>query len=960
MSNEHYLHNPLVHKNRQLNQSESSWVRSFDCSHIKPLIICRGPIRKEAMDVFEEMGIQHYGILLSEKDSIVYQNALAPELRQLTDPNRVHRVPDYTGANKEEREVRIQQIIRIARENDYNAIFTGYGFMAEDETMVAAMEAAGLNFIGPCSRTVHDAGLKDEAKRTALRVGVSVTPGVDNATTLTILKKYPDAAALKKLVADEALNVDAKKLDDESLSLEEKTDLILTASYKKGIDLYTIDELGETIREQAIVMLREYPENRIRLKCIGGGGGKGQRILAAPSSYDGELEQRIEKAAAKAPSLVLEILNEVKATGQGDNKNVLVELNIETTRHQEIQVIGNGQWCLALGGRDCSLQMHEQKLLEVSVISEDLQHALAQAKADGNDAEARVLEQDILTLQAMESESEDFGVAVGLDSVSTFECIVDRNKHFFMEMNTRIQVEHRVTELCYALRFSNPENSTENFVVESLVEAMVLLAAHGPRLPKPERQLRNNASVEARLNATNAALAPHAGGIIEKWSDASVNEIRDDQGISLHNPDTNVFMKYHLAGAYDSNIALLLTVGEHRTNTYEKLAEVLRTTVLRGKDLATNLEFHYGLVNWFLGNNINARPTTRFIVPYLTAVGLLKQQAANIDVAYAYKQIANTTVANFSDPEAAQAMNDTLVRKHLLITRPVDILLQQPHKLAGWLSINKDTFVNKGGKLLSTANPVRKLDELYHYLNMDYRLGQYAAYMIWDHDHKILSDALSFYDTLEAKLGTTDFATLEQILASDSAPEGIAAEQWGDVQAAHRAYQAGNELLLLLPYLAYQTAFYDLKVNEDLSIYIPEKLLDEDTQTAMKKILVPPPTAKADEILAPTGGMFYAREAPGMAPFVEVGAHFEAGDPLYIIEVMKMFNKVNAPFAGTIDKILVEDDGSIIKKGQALFKITPDEKVVYESEAAINARRRESTTAFLNTLPAPGQQTAAA
>ena len=71
-----------------------------------------------------------------------------------------------------------QQIIAIAKDNGYNAVFAGYGFMAEDETMVAAMENAGLNFIGPCSRTVHDAGLKDEAKRTALKAGVSVTPGI--------------------------------------------------------------------------------------------------------------------------------------------------------------------------------------------------------------------------------------------------------------------------------------------------------------------------------------------------------------------------------------------------------------------------------------------------------------------------------------------------------------------------------------------------------------------------------------------------------------------------------------------------------------------------------------------------------------------------------------------------------------------------------------------------------------
>ncbi len=180
-SNVYYLNNPLIHKDRRLTDADSEWVRSFSCEDMKPLIICRGPIRKEAMDVFDEMGIDGYGILLSEKDSITYTNALAPELRQLTDPERVHRVPDYTGASKEERGQRIRQIVQIARDNGYNSVFAGYGFMAEDEEMVSAMEEAGLNFIGPCSQTVHGAGLKDEAKRTALNVGVSVTPGVDNA-----------------------------------------------------------------------------------------------------------------------------------------------------------------------------------------------------------------------------------------------------------------------------------------------------------------------------------------------------------------------------------------------------------------------------------------------------------------------------------------------------------------------------------------------------------------------------------------------------------------------------------------------------------------------------------------------------------------------------------------------------------------------------------------------------------
>ena len=67
--NNNYTNNPLIHSDRRLSQSDSEWVRSFSCEDLKPLIVCRGPIRLEAMTVYEEMGMDHYGILLSEKDS---------------------------------------------------------------------------------------------------------------------------------------------------------------------------------------------------------------------------------------------------------------------------------------------------------------------------------------------------------------------------------------------------------------------------------------------------------------------------------------------------------------------------------------------------------------------------------------------------------------------------------------------------------------------------------------------------------------------------------------------------------------------------------------------------------------------------------------------------------------------------------------------------------------------------
>ena len=75
--------------------------------------------------------------------------------------------------------------------------------------------------------------------------------------------------------------------------------------------------------------------------------------------------------------------------------------------------------------------------------------------------------------------------------------------------------------------------------------------------------------------------------------------------------------------------------------------------------------------------------------------------------------------------------------------------------------------------------------------------------------------------------------------------------------------------------------------------------------------------------------MFHSREAPGMAPYLEPGTHFEVGDVLYIIEVMKMFTKVRAPFPGTADECLMADrDGVVVRQGDLLFRVTPDERAV--------------------------------
>src|SRR5262249_15295235 len=496
--------------------------------------------------------------------------------------------------------------------------------------------------------------------------------------------------------------------------------------------------------------------------AAGGGGGGGQRFSGA---------------APQVPGLVREVLAEVKATGVGDNKNMLLELNVEQTRHNEIQILGNGEWCISLGGRDCSLQMHEQKLVEVSITQEGLRAAIAQARAAGQAEKAKALEGDLGVLERMEAEAERFGVAVGLDSASTFECIVEGERHYFMEVNTRIQVEHRVSELCYGLRFTNPDDEGDSFEVLSLVEAMALIARHKKRLPRPVRFRREGAAIEARLNATDRALSPAAGGGISSWSDPIAGEIRDDQGISIKNPDTGLFMRYRLAGAYDSNVALLLATGKDRFESWQRLVEIFRRATIRGMDLATNLEFHYGILMWFLARDPWAKPTTRFVVPYLTLLGELAQEAHGIDLDYAFQQIARRATAAAS-PEALEATRRVIELKETLLERPIRLLFDEPHFLSAWLSQHRLDYVVRDGEVEWRRNPVEVLAETYGLLDMD-SVQTAAAYRIWEHDRELLDTALAFYEKVGTRVppGTT-WPELDETLRGEAPAFGFDDPTW--------------------------------------------------------------------------------------------------------------------------------------------------------------------------------------
>ncbi len=910
-------------KEMKFSESSSEWVKSFDVSSIKCLIVCRGPVRKEAMEVFDTIGIREYGILLSEKDSIVYPMALAPELRDFRFIHNVHRIQDYMGAGKEEKEKIMHQIIDIASSNGYTHIFAGYGFMAEDADFIEAIEKSGVTFMGPASSVARQAGAKDAAKIIARKLNVSVTPGIDNITALALVSKVKDQAGLEKLAKENSLNFNF----DSALTLEENADKLLNLGYEKSLDLVSIEDLQVEAEKQSDEIWKKYSKNRIRFKYIGGGGGKGQRVI---------------KEKSEIKSAVMEILAESKVTSVGSNRNFLIELNIENTRHNEIQLVGNGEWSLALGGRDCSLQMHEQKLLEISNTKELLEQEIA--NSTGNQDRIKTIQGDLKVLNEMEEQSEKFGKAVGLDSVSTFESIVEGTNHFFMEMNTRIQVEHRVTEMAYKLKFVNPSDSSDFFIVESLIETMAILSVHKKRVPKPERILRNVSGAEVRVNATNQSLQPHAGGLIQNWSKPTEFEIRDDQGIGIRNPDTNLFIHYRLAGAYDSNIALLVSYGESRKQTLERLSDIIKTTELRGQDLQTNMPVHYGLINWILGHDVMFKPNTKFMLSYLSAVGSLNSILKDIDVDILWTE--NLKKLSKENPNTAKF----LAKKLTLITRPIKKLFENSHVLSGFLGL----YNNKSWKIVNEKveflkNPIYILDDLYTYLNLEDAPNKFPSEKIWDHDSEILKNALEFYFEFDNIIGTNNFSEIEKSLSSSSSPSPkISADVFEKCKASHTGFQLGLELLKIIPMIGVKSHFFKMGIDSELNPVVPEEFTNAENQNKLIKGLNPPPKAKSDEIIAPMGGMFYSKEAPNLPNLIKVGDHFSAGQPLFIIEVMKMFNKISVPFTGTIVKSFLEDsDGKIIGKGQPIFKIQPDEIIKEESEQEILDRKKKATLSIL-------------
>ncbi len=365
----------------------------------------------------------------------------------------------------------IDNILKAIKDTGADAVHPGYGFLSENAAFVAALEAAGITFIGPGTRAIAAMGDKIESKILAGEAKVSTVPGHTEVIA--------DAAEAIKVAHD----------------------------------------IG-------------FP---VMIKASAGGGGKGMRI----AWHEDEVEEGFSSAT-----------NEAKASF-GDDR-IFIEKYITSPRHIEIQILADSHGnTIYLGERECSIQRRHQKVIE-------------EAPSPFLDAKTR---------KAMGEQAVKLAKAVDYVSAGTVEFIVDKDRNFyFLEMNTRLQVEHPVTEMVTGI---------------DLVEQMIRIAAGETLAIKQSDVKLNGWAFEARVYAEN----PRRGflpsiGRLTRYAPPKEGKLRS--GGSVRN-DTGVTEGSEISIHYDPMIAKLCTHNDSRVSAIADMRHALDAFVIRG--ISHNIPF---------------------------------------------------------------------------------------------------------------------------------------------------------------------------------------------------------------------------------------------------------------------------------------------------------------------------------------------------------------------------------
>lgn len=311
----------------------------------------------------------------------------------------------------------------------------------------------------------------------------------------------------------------------------------------------TKEPVYEAARGLEIADQMGYP---VMIKASSGGGGKGMRIAKSQEEFENHFQ----------------LAQQESVNAFGDN-TMYIEKYIEKPRHIEIQILadryGNTVW---LGERDCSIQRRHQKMME----------------------ESPCVAIDDKLRQRMGETAVKAAKAVKYENAGTIEFLLDADKNFyFMEMNTRIQVEHPVTEMVTG--------------IDLVKEQIRIAAGEKLKIHQEDIQLKGHA-IECRINAENPEknFMP-CPGTIEELHFPGGNGVRIESAL---------YNGYTIPACYDSMVAKVIVHGEDREDAIRKMRSALGEVVIDG--ITTNLDFQYEILSHpvFLSGEVN----THFIPDY--------------------------------------------------------------------------------------------------------------------------------------------------------------------------------------------------------------------------------------------------------------------------------------------------------------------------------------------------------
>ncbi|MHC6181480.1 acetyl-CoA carboxylase biotin carboxylase subunit [Clostridium sp. JNZ X4-2] len=306
---------------------------------------------------------------------------------------------------------------------------------------------------------------------------------------------------------------------------------------------------GAVTSEEELLQVAGSIRYPVMIKASAGGGGRGIRVVYT----EGELIKNYENAKAEAKAAF------------GDD-TIYLEKFIERPKHIEIQILAdNFGNTVYLGERDCSMQRRNQKVLEEApskVVTEELRRSMGET--------------------AVKAAS-----AVHYNNAGTVEFLLDKNNnYYFMEMNTRIQVEHGITEMVTGI---------------DLIKEQIKIAA-GEKLGFSQQDIKiQGHSIECRINAEN----------VKKGFIPSPGEIKDlyvPGGFNVR-VDSAVYSGYNIPPYYDSMIAKLIVYGKNREEAICRMKRALGEFIIEGVD--TNIDFQFKIIN--SDEFINGTYDTKFI-----------------------------------------------------------------------------------------------------------------------------------------------------------------------------------------------------------------------------------------------------------------------------------------------------------------------------------------------------------